>query len=286
APFVVDVPAPRREHDDCVARRVAERLAALARRSQRLDELLRRIERVRRGIAAQTRRYLDLAPFGACDDPRADEQHEQHERDGQSARPLHAAALRSSAANSAHNACTTPAAGARAPYTAPVHVSTRSVVYFAAAGGTRSLASARHSPSVDDARIGTVCTCTRRDSVPRYKSASAARCSPRSQRASAAAPTSSGKLSGRMSRSRTWLGATNFFGTRGTPRSPTSRAMKTTSSTAAIAPTTQTSKRPDSAIQANKPRDHCASDHHQGSSVTASCFFHRSELILRTVARF
>src|SRR6185503_2498250 len=174
--------------------------------------------------------------------------------------------------------------------TAPVHVSTSWVAYCAAAAGTRSLASARHSPSVDDARIGTVCTCTSRDSVPRYKSASAARCSPRSQRASAAAPTSSGKLSGRMSRSRTWLGATNFFGTLGRPRSRTSRTTKNASSAIASAASAQTSSRPDAATHSNKPRNqraiaftHC---HHCGSSVTGSGSFHLSMLTVRTFARF
>src|SRR6185503_12588307 len=174
--------------------------------------------------------------------------------------------------------------------TAPVHVSTSWVAYCAAAAGTRSLASARHSPSVDDARIGTVCTCTSRDSVPRYKSASAARCSPRSQRASAAAPTSSGKLSGRMSRSRTWLGATNFFGTLGRPRSRTSRQKKYASSPIATAASPQTSNRPEAATHSNSPRNHRAMAlthfHHPGSSLTGSRSFHLSMLTVRTFARF
>ena len=46
--------------------------------------------------------------------------------------------------------------------------------------GSRAVASARQSPSVLESRIGTPCTWASRDSRPRYSSASAARCSPRS----------------------------------------------------------------------------------------------------------
>src|SRR5262245_8090917 len=62
--------------------------------------------------------------------------------------------------------------------------------------------------------------------------------------------------------------------------------MNTVSSATASPPATQTSRRPDSAIQLNKPRDQRAMSHHHGSSVVGSTSFQRSELMVRTVARF
>ena len=57
AACAVDVPAPRRKHDDSGAARRTKRLAALVSRAQRCDELLCSVERVRGGLAARRRRY-------------------------------------------------------------------------------------------------------------------------------------------------------------------------------------------------------------------------------------
>ena len=76
-------------------------------------------------------------------------------------------------------ASTSSVCGSRAPYTASCQAPTSRATYPAGSARSRARASATHSPSVLAARIGSACTCTRRDKAPRYSNDSAARCSPR-----------------------------------------------------------------------------------------------------------
>ena len=212
APRVVDVPAPRREHDDGVAAacRRATRAARSSRRASRRASAPHRTGswRHRRAAASVSR----PRPIRCCrrSTPRRAARTATRTMASALGR-LHAAPLRSSAAaNSRAQAPARRRPQARARRRRPRPTSRRDATRSARRGSAAAAERAR----------GTRLPWTTRESAPRARargatacrgtsSASAARCSPRSQSASAAAPTSSGRLSGRMSRSRTWLGATN-----------------------------------------------------------------------------